>query len=253
MLLTHFRRQLILSSSEPTSTIKATSILPAIVTALKGRTLGEAPITFCTPNILELNQIYDAAQSEPFSLMGHPAWWSTVDSLNLGTAFRMDLEQLSRRPVSDRDPSKGNMTFLVAQGIVQKAVNLLPFFQHLIVKCGDQGVIVAIRISPKDALTSVWAHKRSNPLERYIIAHGRSKEITLIQHFPSLPIKMISNVTGAGDSFVGALLACLAHDSNAFYDPKGLHDIITTAQRAAILTLQSHSAVSPLLSQIDTP
>jgi len=185
--------------------------------------------------------------------MGHPTWWSAIDSLNLGTSFRMDLEQLSRRPVSDHDPSKGNMAFLVAQGIVQKAVNLLPFFQHLIVKCGDQGIIVVMRISPKDALTSVWAHKRSNSLERYIVAHGNSKEITFIQHFPSLPIETISNVTGAGDSFVGALLACLAHDSSAMYDPRSLQNVVAIAQRAAILTLQSHSAVSPLLSRIDAP
>jgi pseudouridylate synthase / pseudouridine kinase len=202
---------------------------------------------------LELNQIYDAAQSESFDLMGHTAWWSVVDSLDLGTAFRMDLEQLSRRPVSDHDPSKGNMTFLVTRGILQKAVNLLPFFQHLIVKCGDQGIIVAMRISPKDALNSAWAHQRSNPLERYIVAHGNSKEIMYIQHFPSLPIETISNVTGAGDSFVGALLACLAHDFSAMYDPKNLQDVVTMAQRAAILTLQSDSAVSPLLSRIDAP
>lgn len=183
--------------------------------------------------------------------MGHASWWSVVDSLNLGTAFRIDLEQLSRRPVSDNDPSKGNMAFLIAQGIIQKAVNLLPFFQHLIIKCGDQGIIVVMYISPKDALNSVWAHKRSNPLERCIVAHGNSKEITLIQHFPSLPIEKVSNVTGAGDSFVGALLGCLAHDFSTMYDPNGLQDVITIAQKAAILTLQSHSAVSPFLSRID--
>ena len=63
--------------------------------------------------------------------------------------------------------------------------------------------------------------------------------------------RSISNVTGAGDSFVGALLACLACDSSKMYDPKGLQDIVTIAQKAAILTLQSHSAVSPFLSRID--
>ena len=224
--------------------------MPAIVTALRERP-DKAPVAFCTPNLLELNQIYDAAQSESFNLMGHASWWSVVDGLNLGTAFRMDLEQLSRRPVSDHDPSKGNMAFLVAQGIIQKAVNLLPFFQHLIIKCGDQGIIVVMYISPKDALNSVWVHQRSNPLERYIVAHGISKEITFIQHFPSLPIETITNVTGAGDSFVGALLACLAYDSSAMYDPKGLQDIVTIAQKAAILTLQSHTAVSPFLSRIE--
>ncbi|KAF9480993.1 indigoidine synthase A-like protein [Pholiota conissans] len=235
---------------EPTSTIKSTVILPALVTALKNKKSSPAPIAFCTPNLLELTQLYETAQSESFDLMNHPSWWSTINSLNLGTAFRMDLDHLARKPVSDHDETQGSLSFLIDEGIAQKALRLLPFFQHIVIKCGMQGVVVAMRIDGKDAESSGWVNERSNTRQRHVVAHGTSKEIVVLQHIPSLPIEAVANVTGAGDSFVGALLATLANDLHALYHPKTLHDAILTAQKAAVLTLQSHSAVSPLLSSM---
>jgi len=162
----------------------------------------------------------------------------------------MDLEQLARRPLSDHNETKGNLSFLIEDGVVQKAIQLLPFFQHLIIKCGDQGVLVVMSISPDDASQSDWSKKRSNPSQRCIVANGNSKETVVLQHIPSLPVDSLVNVTGAGDSFVGALLAMLAHQPNVLYHPESLHEAILTSQKAAVLTLQSHSAVSPLLSSI---
>ncbi|KDR84935.1 hypothetical protein GALMADRAFT_233410, partial [Galerina marginata CBS 339.88] len=235
---------------EPTSTIKSTAVLPAIVNALQGESSNQSPVTYCTPNLLELAQLYATAQSDLFELMDHPAWWSAINSFNLGSAFRMDLEQLARRGVSDRAGSKGSLEFLVEEGIAQMAIRLLPFFQHLIIKCGEQGVLVAMCITPKDASTSGWASMRSNPRQRYIIAHGNSGEIVLLQHFPSLPVESLANVTGAGDSFVGALLATLVGEPGVLYHPTSLEGAIHTAQKAAVLTLESHFAVSPALSTL---
>jgi pseudouridine-5'-phosphate glycosidase/pseudouridine kinase len=154
----------------------------------------------------------------------------------------MDLEQLSKRNVTDLDVSKGTLSFLIDQGIAQMTINLLPFFQHIIIKCGERGAICAMRISAKDAASSPWGRERSNPQSRYIVAQGNGKEIIVIQHFPGLAVDKVSNVTGAGDSFVGVVLAALSHN------PKDLEQTITTAQQAAVLTLQSDLSVSPLLS-----
>ncbi len=43
--------------------------------------------------------------------MDHPVWWSTIDSLNIGSAFRMELEQLARKPASDHDAAAGTLAF----------------------------------------------------------------------------------------------------------------------------------------------
>lgn len=190
------------------------------------------------------------ARSDEYGLMDHPSWWSVVDSLNLGSAFRMDLEQLARRPVSDHSPSGKTLSFLIDEGIAQKAVNLLPFFQHIVIKCGDQGALVVMCIPAGEAVTCGWKFERSHPAQRYVVAQGKSGEMVVVQHFPPLPVTSLANVTGAGDSFVGALLAMLADSPTILYHPKTIHQAISIAQRAAVLTLQSRAAVSPLLSTL---
>jgi pseudouridylate synthase / pseudouridine kinase len=226
--------------SEPTSVVKSTSILPAIASCLDS---GTAPITYASPNILELSYLYQAARSEPHDLMSHSTWWSSIDSFSLTSTYRMDLEQLAKRMVCDEDSSKGTLAFLIDQGISQMAVNLLPFFQHLIIKCGDRGVLVAMHITRP----STWSHERSNIFERYIVVQGSSGSIVL-QHFPAHLVRDIVNVTGAGDSFVGALLALITQRPDTFGDRRLLAKAIAASQEAAKLTLQSHLSVSPTIS-----
>lgn len=233
---------------EPTSVIRSTAILPAISATLDTFNKTRAPIAFASPNLLELAQLEQASAEEPLELTSHPSWWSVIDSLSLGSDFRRDLERLASKSASDNDTSTGTLAFLLDQGVAQTMVKLLPFFQHLVVKCGAQGCLVGMRISERDAQPSPWAHKRSNPSQRYVIARGNAGELLVLQHFPALYIDKVVNVTGAGDSFVGVLLANLVRNPRTFQDPKTLSDAISAAQRAAILSLQSHSAVSPLLS-----
>lgn len=131
------------------------------------------------------------------------------------------------------------------------AVNLLPFFQNIIVKCGERGVVVAMRLSGGDAVcNSVWFQERSNPSKRYIIAKGLDdKEMVILKHYPGIEFndEEIVNVTGAGDSLVGTLCAGIAMDSTTFQDPTKLDPLIHLAQEAAVLSLHSVRAVSPLL------
>ena len=209
---------------------------------------GHAPITYASPNLLELAHLEQACQAEPFELTSHHFWWSVIDGLSLGSDFRQDLERLANRSVSDKDASQGSLAFLVDQGVAQTVVKLLPFFQHLVIKCGAKGCFVAMRISESDAQISPWAHRRSDPSQRCVVARGNSGELLVLQHFPALHLDKVVSVTGAGDSFVGALLANLVRNPRTFQDPKTLSSAISAAQRAAILSLQTHLAVSPLLS-----
>ncbi|KAG6885579.1 hypothetical protein C0993_012581 [Termitomyces sp. T159_Od127] len=211
---------------------------------------GRAPITFISPNTIELAHIFSNAES--LGLTAHPAWWQMIDDLSLGSSFRLDLERLAKLEADDKDPSSGTLAFLVNSGIAQMAIKLLPFFQHLIIKCGKQGVIVVMRLSQSRLTTkSPWADMNSEITQRRIIAHGKPNgDIVVLQHFPPCAVEKVINVTGAGDSFVGALLADLAHQSQVFDDPDRLANAIRIAQNAAALTLRSDLAVSPLLSSI---
>lgn len=181
--------------------------------------------------------------------MSHGSWWTTIQDFSLGSEFRNDLERLSRCKVSDSDSSKGTLSFLVSEGFAQMGIHLLPFFQHLVVKCGSRGVLVIMRLSGKDTPIAPWIKESKGG--RCVVVHGQSGEIVVLRHFPPLSVPNVVNVTGAGDSFVGALLSCLARRPTSFNDPNSLERVIDIAQRAAVLTLENKAAVSPLLSEMD--
>ena len=232
--------------SEPTSVVKGLRIFPAITANLTRST--RSVISFVSPNSIELAQMYQDARST-FDLMSHEHWWSVVDSFGLGSQFRMDLVQLAKRKVSDIAPDLGTLSFIADRGMIQMAVNLLPLFQHIVIKCGKLGVVVVMR--PDRAEASGWAAQRSDPRHRYIVSRSpTSDEMVVVQHFPPLQATqdVALNSTGAGDSLVGALLAILARDPHAFNSPLTLSKALDIAQQAAVLTLQSPHAVSPSLS-----
>lgn len=234
--------------SEPTSVVKGLRILPAITANLAKST--RSVISFVSPNLIELAQLYQDARNTA-DLMSHDRWWSIVDSFGLGSQFRTDLAHLAKRKVSDTAPELGTLSFMADRGIVQMAVNLLPCFQHIVIKCGKLGAVVVMRSDRTEA--SAWAAQRSNPRDRYIVAHSStSDEMVVVQHFPPLQVTrdVALNTTGAGDSLVGALLAILAQDPHAFNSPSTLSRTLNIAQQAAILTLQSPHAVSPSLSSL---
>jgi len=233
---------------EPTSVVKSTRIFPAVAANLAKH--AQSVVSFVSPNLIELAQMYQDARMT-YDLMSHDRWWSVIDSFGLGSQFRMDLAQLAKREVSDAMPDLGTLSFIADKGVVQMAVNLLPFFQHLMIKCGRLGVVVVMRLNRAEA--SAWEKERSNPRSRYIIARSPSSdEIVVTQHFPPLQVAQEAklNTTGAGDSLVGALLAVLAQDPKAFDSPVTLTKALDLAQQASILTLQSPYAVSPSLSSI---
>ncbi|KAJ4486069.1 indigoidine synthase A-like protein [Lentinula aciculospora] len=228
------------AASEPTSVVKSTRILDA----MDDMASSISPIDFISPNLVELREIFEAANGK--DLLTKPDYWIALDNFSLTSRYRMDLEHLSRANVSDEDHSKGTLSFLLDQGIAQMAIKLLPFFGNIIIKCGDKGVLVAMRQSS----TSQWRSEHSNIKAHRIVNHSNTDTIVL-SHFPALPVENLVNVTGAGDSFVGALGSCLVQQPNALNSPETLADVIGIAQRAAVLTLCSPYAVSPDLSILE--
>ena len=211
--------------SEPTSVAKSTRILPSIAAS----NTGHAPIAFASPNLLELRHMYHTAGESPLELTQSTSWWTAVDNFNLGSEFRMDLERLSRRDASDSDSSKGTLSFLLDQGIAQMAIHLLPFIQHIVIKCGDLGVVVVFRLPPDQ---SGWASESSNIYARQVVALGQDGGKLVVKHFPALSLAAedIVNVTGAGDSLVGSVLSTLLQTPQAFDNPTTLSAMIEEAQ-----------------------
>lgn len=188
---------------------------------------------FASPNVLELTEMHMAARSEPLELTTHPTWWDAIDNMALGTPFRMNLEQLARQAACDHSPAKGTLAYLLEKGVAQMAVQLLPFFQHLIVKCGDLGIFTVFRIPADVAKESAWVNERTDIKLRQVVAQGKDGEIIVLKHFPALllPEADAVNVTGAGDSVVGSILASAVGNPIAFQDPATLDRVVERAQK----------------------
>ena len=134
------------------------------------------------------------------------------------------------------------------------AVSLLPYFQHVIVKCGDRGVVLVARIL--DNTKTHWKTERSNPYRRYVIAKGVDGEASVIlKHYPAVVLNNsdVTNVTGAGDTLVGALCAGLVKNPNALQELSVCDGLLQFAQEAAVSSLRNARAISPDLGDIPLP
>lgn len=96
--------------------------------------------------------------------------------------------------------------------IAKSALKLSQVIPHVIVKLGKRGVL-------------------------YLCNEGDS--LPRLQHFPIPNVINVVNVTGAGDSFAGAILSGLT-----LYGPGQMQKIIQVGQRAAALTLKTNESVS---------
>jgi pseudouridine-5'-phosphate glycosidase/pseudouridine kinase len=136
----------------------------------------------------------------------------------------------------------------------------------LIVKCGDKGmydsaatppinrrarpgVFIAMQIRPGPADHEAWLLASTSIHAQRPIVHLQPDGglIVLKWYQAHVPRGRVVNVTGAGDSLVGSLLASVVHggeDGNPFHHPSRLDSAIGRAQDAAVCSLQSPFAVA---------
>lgn len=233
--------------SEPTSVTKSTRILPGIAAAMRKTSDDIAPVAFASPNLLELAHMYNAATS--LELTAHEKWWHDIDTMSLGSHFRLQLEQLARRDACEHSSSKGTLSFLLDNGVAQMAVNLLPFFQHLVLKAGDKGLFTIFRLSPTAAQRSGWAYEQTNVRARQVLARGRDGGLVVLKHYPAILLAPdeVVNVTGAGDTLVGSTLASLVQNPLAFEDPQALDQLAHRAQTVCLICAFDSSSHSFML------
>ena len=218
--------------SEPTSVTKSERILPAISSIFSKS--NRPPISHVSPNTLELSQLYQMASSDRYELTSHSKWWDTIDSMSLSSEFRMDLQHLARRPASD-DGSAGTLDFITEDGVAQMAIHLLPFFQHIILKCGSRGVLTIFRAKTGTGIPESWTQETTNLNQRQVVARGKDDSAIVIKHYPAVSLAQdeVVNVTGAGDTLVGSLLASLVRNPRMFESPLALDEGISRAQKVS--------------------
>ncbi|KAG9043010.1 hypothetical protein FS837_010140 [Tulasnella sp. UAMH 9824] len=232
---------------EPTSTSKCTRIFPALESVMNSDSFVSptSPIAYASPNTIELAKMYEYAKEN--ELVSSQKAWERLSSFGLAANYRTALEQLTARTVSIVNGRTVPLDFISREGIAQMAVQLLPYFQHLVVKCGDRGVLVAMVVPSSSDHVTAW----KTDLSRFQITNTTERGETLVlKYFPPLKIdkKEVVSTTGAGDSLVGSLMAAVVKDGEAFRSPSRLDDLMRSAQGAAVMSLKSSTAVSALLS-----
>lgn len=164
--------------------------------------------------------------------MESPEWFQVVDAFGIPSSGARDrFEALVPREFVDA-------------GIPQQTVQLLPFIPTILTKLGPSGVLMTELLGPDDERLT------SDTEAPYILSRcsngGTIVGGVYMRHFPAIPVenKEIKSVNGAGDTFLGVVVAGLA--SGGKLDDR----LITLAQAAAVMTLKSELAVSDGLKSL---
>ena len=213
---------------EPTSNAKSLSALRALEL---NSTWSDLPptqslITYATPNIHELSTLYDYLNESEHAVFAPRAW---LDSI----------------PVSASRLAARLPAWVLAEGVVQRAIPLLTLFECLFVKSGPRGLVVVQRVQGRDAVDA-WARLASAGEKGCVVSRSEvsDEDAVVACHFPAIELgkKEVGTVTGAGDNLAGAMLAAMVRG----LDPAKageLGRIVEIGQRAAVATLRSREAV----------
>lgn len=224
---------------EPTSVAKASRI-----GHLHSSVLGVFPnnrVRMITPTVAELGQIYETfSRRELFD--DYDQWFPMLDSLGINAVFR---EKVAKTSI---------LAPFLAQGILQQAFSLVPYFERIILKLGAQGILEVAISTDVEAYKSIPTTSAHRPA-CIVTSTGRKEDQramgVVIQYHP-IPTEnqsiAIKNVTGAGDTFLGTLVSSpvewMLPEVDSVEQEWGKWLQIYRSQLASGLTLQCDSSVS---------
>lgn len=208
---------------EPVSTAKSRRLLAAI---RESDSVPNNTVSLAAPNQLELSTMYMAARER--GLLESDNWFNVIDAMGISSSNSR--ERLISMTSAD----------LVDQGIPQQSIQLLPFIPCIVTKLGAQGVLLTQLLRAGDSRLTA---PESTP---YILSRGIGSDLVggvYMRHFPPAAVLDqgdIVSVNGAGDTFLGVIVAGLAKGAVN----KQVEDIVPIAQEASLRTLKSPGGVS---------
>jgi pseudouridine-5'-phosphate glycosidase/pseudouridine kinase len=127
--------------------------------------------------------------------------------------------------------------------LADMSVGLLPFFKCILTKRGSRGVLlteILHKHDPRRWTPQIQAHlyKKPNPLG----VDG----VVYVREFPpaeTVPQREVISVNGAGDTFMGVMIAGLTLDESKVTD-----DLVMIAQKGACMSIRSKGSVSSEVS-----
>lgn len=237
---------------EPTSGPKLSRL--TMVNSSKLKVFPHNSISLITPTVEELSNIHKSLGRREF-FDDYDSWFPLLDLLGMNSNFREKMAATALKVPA--------MKKLLDEGVIQQAVQILPYIPNILVKLGAYGcVFISINTNVND-YKSIPTTSQYLPTIR-LISQGREYEegklmgIT-IEYFSVPPENenlSIVDVTGAGDSLLGYLTSLLTqHDwlnneVELLEQEWGKWEGIYKSQIASGLTLESAVAVSEKIACI---
>lgn len=226
---------------EPTSKAKLARLGQLHSSNLK--VFPENRISMVTPTVAELDGIFTSfSRRDLFD--DYDDWFPLVDSLGIDAHFRETLE-------------RSDIAHLLKNGALQQCFQILPYIPFLVVKLGPRGVVVVRLCTNVNSYKSLPTSKHK-PMT--FVSHGaKSKDQlgVIIHHFPAPNQKLdIVNVSGAGDSLLGYLVATLSKENwlktrvESAEQEWALWEAFHKAQIASGLSLQYEGTISPRIATL---
>ncbi|KAK7752466.1 hypothetical protein SLS62_005619 [Diatrype stigma] len=186
-----------------------------------------ASVDLATPNQYELAAMHAAARDHEY--LGDAGWWEVIDALGMQGA-RDRFVKLTSAGMTDA-------------GIPQQAVQLLPYIPTIVTKLGGRGALLTAILERDDP------RLRDAASEPFILARsfGDHPDVggVYMRLYPSVEeVENVESVNGAGDTFLGVLVAGLAQGGR-------VENLVDVAQRGAVLTLHSRESVSEDLEALE--
>ncbi|RAL07580.1 pseudouridine-5'-phosphate glycosidase/carbohydrate kinase family protein [Aspergillus homomorphus CBS 101889] len=216
---------------EPVSTAKSRRLFGQSSAAVTPSScIPNNSISLATPNQMELTEMYGAARES--GLFESEGWWHVIDAMGMSASGSRD------RLVAMTSAE------LVDQGIPQQTIQLLPFIPCIITKLGKQGALLTQLLRPGDA-------RLTNPVTApYVLSRALTDHAVIggvyMRLFPPATVlaeEEIVSVNGAGDTLLGAVITGLTNGHV-------VEEVLSVAQEASVLTLQSPGGVSREISKL---
>ncbi len=173
--------------------------------------------------------------------------------MNLGTsidAFGLFADLPARVDRFTAEAIEAGLLTESEKDILLMAVRMLPFSEHIIVKCGSRGCVVASQ--RRDTSSNAGPASKTSAVVPRLDGQG-SIAISVHPSAERLTANEIASVTGAGDTMVGVLSSRLARDHAIMLSEQKQRSLFQLAQAASRETLRSTLAVSPSLSALRHP
>lgn len=205
-------------------------------------------VSLVTPTVEELSQIHNSFAKKDF-FDDYEIWFPLLDLMGIGLQFREKLATLSLKSPA--------IKYVLEKGVVQQAVQLLPYIPNILIKMGSLGclfVALSTNVNDYKSIPTVSRFKPTFTLISKGANYDEGKTLGVTIEYFAAPVEnsnlSILHTTGVSNTLLGNLASLitkhdwLANEVKLLEQEWGKWEGIYKSQITSGKTIQSADAVS---------